>query len=237
MSTPTSDGCFEDTVQLRKHLIDTCRTLQQLGYVIGTWGNVAVRVRDGLLVTPTRLGYDVMTPDDLVVASLDDGSVVRGTRLPTSEVHLHRHICNRRDDLHVLIHNHSPQATAVAVMGLPIPCIAEDQAQILGGAIPCSRYVVSSRHQDFARAAADALGDTAAAVLLANHGVVVGARDLDEALAASRVLEKTATMFLLARAGGSVTTLDDDTAAEERHRYLHKYGTADDFHDPSATSA
>lgn len=198
-----------------------------MGYIIGTWGNVAVRLTDGLLVTPTRMNYTTMTPDDLVVCNWD-GEVLRGRRLPTSEMHLHRLILAARADLGALIHNHSPQAAALACAGVSLPCIAEDQAQILGGAVACSEYVVSSSHLPFAEEARRAFGNVAAAVLLANHGAIIGGVDLPEALAASAVLEKTAGMYLAAAAVGGAKTLPLDIVAEERHRYLFKYGSADD---------
>ena len=219
---------FEDAPELRQQVIGTCLQLKKMGYIIGTWGNVGVRVQQGLLVTPTCLDYDEMKPEDLVVVSWE-GTTLSGHRLPTSEVHLHRLLLSKRSDLGVLIHNHSPWASSVACAGKAIPPIAEDMAQIIGGEVQCSRYVVSSKHIAFGEAALEAMGTSVTAALLANHGVIVGGRSLQEAVATSAVLEKAAKMFVLGECLGGSKALPPEIVEEERHRYLYKYGTAEDF--------
>ena len=55
---------------LREEIISTCRWLRQEGFVFSTWGNVSVRMPDGnILITPSRVDYDEMQPEDLVVLS------------------------------------------------------------------------------------------------------------------------------------------------------------------------
>ena len=71
-------------IAIKAEIIQTCRKLEQIGFVVGMWGNVSVRVPEGLIITPTRLGYDVMTTYYFVTVSLE-GAVVAGHRLPSSE--------------------------------------------------------------------------------------------------------------------------------------------------------
>ena len=164
---------FEDTAELRREVIGTCLELKEMGYIISTLGNIGVRVRQGLLVTPTRVEYNEMRAEDLVVVSWE-GDTLGGHRLPTSEVHLHRIVLGSREDLSVLIHTHSPWASSVACTGKAIPPIVEDMAQFIGGTVHCSRYVVNSGHIAFAEAALEAMGQSVTAALLANHGAIVG---------------------------------------------------------------
>ena len=78
-------GCPEDSPELRREVIESCRWLLEKNLTIGTWGNISVRLNDGnILITPSKVGYDVMRPEDLVVLA-PDGRIVDGFRLPTSE--------------------------------------------------------------------------------------------------------------------------------------------------------
>ena len=75
-----------------------------------------------------------------------------------------------------------------------------------------------------AEAAWEAMGENAAAVLLSNHGPVVGGRDLAEAVVAARVLEKAAQLFVISESIGGCTNIPSEMVNEERHRFLFKYG-------------
>jgi L-fuculose-phosphate aldolase len=220
-------GGIDDTIGLRQEIIAACLRLRDLGYFIGTWGNIGVRVRQGLLVTPTRLDYAQMQADDLVLVDWE-GRRIRGNRLPSSEMELHRQVLALRGDLAAIVHTHSPFATAVAAAGRCLPVFVEDLAQIIGGEVRCSHYVPGGRHRELAAAACAALGQQSSAALLANHGAVCGGRDLAEAVVAVEVLEKAAHTFILAQALGGVREIPKSLVAEERERFLHKYGTPAD---------
>lgn len=217
----------EDTVELRSSVIAACLRMRELGYFIGTWGNIGVRTQRGLLVTPTRLDYDLMRPDDLVLVDWQ-GQRIGGHRLPSSEMELHRQVLMHRTDLGAVVHTHSQYATAIAAAGRSIPACVEDLAQIIGGAVRCSTYVPGGRHRELATAACAALGETSAAALLANHGAICGGRTLAEAVVAAQVLEKAALVFILAESLGGAVTIPASLVAEERDRFLHKYGTPAD---------
>ena len=219
---------FQDTPELRRTIVRTCLRLLELGYFIGTWGNVSVRTGAGVLVTPSRINYEVMGPKDLVLLSWE-GKKLRGEKLPSSEADLHRIILKNRPDLAALIHSHSPWASSVAAAGKSIPVISEDMAQIIGAKVCCSKHVRGGRHIDMAQAAWKAMGRESSAVLLANHGAVVGGRDLSEALVAAQVLEKAAMMFINASVLGGSKVIPEGPVQKERQRYLFKYGTDKDF--------
>ena len=82
---------------------------------------------------------------------------------------------------------------------------------------------------DSAEAALEAMGQSVTAALLANHGVIVGGCDLREAVAASAILEKTAKMFVVGECLGGAKVIPPEIVEKERHHYLYKYGTAEDF--------
>jgi L-fuculose-phosphate aldolase len=219
----------KDASELRWEVIRACFTMRdKLGYFVGTWGNISVRIEDGLLVTPSRMKYEEMKPEDLVVVGWE-GGVIRGERVPTSETELHRQILLARPDLGALIHSHSPWASVFACARRAIPVLTDDMAEVVGGEVRCSHYVPAGRHRELAKAARDAIGPDACVVLLANHGVVAGGRDLAEAIIASQFVEKAAMILIQAEALGGAVPISESLWREERNRYLYKYGKPEDL--------
>ncbi|MBQ7726631.1 MAG: class II aldolase/adducin family protein, partial [Clostridia bacterium] len=87
---------MNDCKELRKEVIDTCLWLKSQGLLFSTWGNISVRLDDGnILITPSKVDYDIMMPEDLVVLS-PEGKQISGTRLSTSEREIHRRVMNKR---------------------------------------------------------------------------------------------------------------------------------------------
>ena len=210
----------------REAVVALCRRLEAEGLVVGTYGNVAVRTRDGLLVTPSRVPFAHLTPDDLVAVGLD-GTLAQGQRIPSSETSVHRLVLVARDDVHAIVHTHALHATAASCLGEAIPPIVEEQAQVLGGTIPCTRYVPAGDHRALGDEVSRTIG-AANAVLLANHGVLACGRTLDEAYFATVVADRVARMWLLARTARAVVTIPDRHVRSEHERYRDRYGTAAD---------
>ncbi|MCC6613170.1 MAG: class II aldolase/adducin family protein [Anaerolineae bacterium] len=212
--------------ELKQAVIDACLTLQAMGYIIGTYGNASARVPEGLIVTPSRVDYATITPDDMMVVSLD-GQVLDGHRIPSSETSVHRLIYNARPDVGAVLHTHSLYASAASCLHETIPVIVEEQSQVIGAEIACSEYVPAGQHLALGQVVAKALGGSNG-VLLANHGSVACGRDVADALFAAQVLERVAQMYLLTRAAGSPVPIPDEHVRSERDRWLYKYGTMAD---------
>ena len=220
---------FEDSPTLRQEVIDTCFYMRdKLGYFVGTWGNIGVRLTDGLLVTPSRMNYDEVTTDDLVVIAWE-GGVIRGTRTPTSEMELHRQVMLERPDIGAIVHSHSPWASVCACAHQSIPVLVDDMAEVIGGEVHCAKYAPAGHHVELAENARQAIGPDATCVLLGNHGVVAGARDLAEAIIASQFVEKAAMILIQAANIGGAQPIPEDLWRWERHRYLYKYGKPEDL--------
>lgn len=213
-------------LSLKVEMIAKCRRLEELGYFVGTWGNMSVRVPEGFIVTPSRVQYAVIEPSDFVTVSLD-GTVVGGHRVPSSETEIHRAVLNKKTNAGAIIHSHSPYATAVSCLHQSIPVFVEDMAQIIGGEVRCTRYIPAGQHRRIAEEVGGAIGEENA-VLLANHGVLCCGRDLEEALVANQILEKAAFMMLAAGGREKVIPIPEEFVRSERHRFLYKYGTVED---------
>ncbi len=67
-----------DYFKERNLIIETCLWLQEKELVIGTWGNVSLRLNNNLiLVTPSRVEYEEMVPEDLVVVDMAGKKVLK----------------------------------------------------------------------------------------------------------------------------------------------------------------
>lgn len=209
----------------RRQIIDMCLRLQDMAYFLGTWGNVSMRVGDKILLTPSRVSYEQMKPDDIVVIDLA-GNKVEGERNPTSEKEVHRKIYEARSDVHAVIHAHTKSAMAASVLEIDeVPCVVEEMSQLLGGSIPITeQYVKAEDHAQLGAVAASALKDRKA-VILRNHGPVACGATLEEALLAVRVQEKACQLYLQsASTGHTIRKIPTESVASEHYRYLYTYG-------------
>lgn len=210
--------------KIRCDILKGCRWITDKELVYSTWGNISVRFGDGLLLTPSKMDYNIMTPDDMIYMDFD-GKIISGSRVPTSEREIHRLIMKRRSDINAVVHTHSPYACAAAAAGINLPALIEEIPQLIGGMIPCTlRYIEGGRHLELAEHVAETIGDSVNAVLIRNHGPVVCGRTLDEALYACLVVEKAAQITLILKGGTAFTPIPDNSVSEERNRFLYKYG-------------
>src|SRR3546814_13694558 len=71
---------------LRREIVETCRAMNARGINRGTSGNVGARCGDRLLITPSGLPYEAMSPEDIVALPLDaDDGRYEGALAPPSE--------------------------------------------------------------------------------------------------------------------------------------------------------
>ena len=110
------------------------------GLVIFTWGNVSGIDREkGLVVIkPSGVDYDVMTPDDMVVVDLMTGERVEGRLKPSSDTPTHLVLYRAFPEIGGVVHTHSTYATAWAQAGIDLPNIGTTHADYFHNAIPCT---------------------------------------------------------------------------------------------------
>ena len=156
-------------LKARRAIIDAARRMNALGLNHGTSGNVGFRVGERLLVTPSGLDYDAMTPADIVEMGFDGTHA--GDRRPTSEWRFHRDILASRPEVDAVLHSHAVHCTALAVHGMEIPAVHYMVAAAGGTTIRCAPYRTPTT-QALSDVAVEALEERRAC-LLQNHGVIV----------------------------------------------------------------
>ena len=95
-------------------LITAARRMLALGLTQGTSGNLSLRAAGGMLITPSAVPYETLTPEMIPLLPLDGASAFRGAYRPSSEWRFHRDILAARPEVGAVIHNHAPYATGLA---------------------------------------------------------------------------------------------------------------------------
>lgn len=210
-------------LDVKKKIIEVCLWLQEKDLVVGTWGNVSVRVGETIVMTPSRIAYDDMVPEDLVTIDYD-GNVIEGFRSPTTEREVHRLIYLARQDVGAIIHYHPLYASAMCAVGEAIPPILEEMTQLIGGEIPTTpEYIRAGLHEELGAAAAKYIGKKNA-ILLRNHAPVCCGKDLDEAKVCCQVVEKAARCYIELKNKFEIKVIPDEMIKLERHRFIYDYG-------------
>ena len=114
--------------------------LPKHGLVTFTWGNVSGvdRERDLMVIKPSGVEYEGMSPDDMVVVDLKTGKRVEGKWKPSSDTDTHLALYRAFPAVGGIVHTHSRWATTFAQAGRPIPAMGTTQGDYFYGDIPCT---------------------------------------------------------------------------------------------------
>ncbi len=128
----------------KQEVVETAQQMSEKGLVVGTSGNVSLRFKDSdgrnvIAITPSGLRYDIMRPDDIVIVDLE-GQRIEGELAPSIETMLHTGIYKMRKKVNAIIHTHPVYGSVIAVAGLEIPAILDDQVTQIGGEIKVAQY-------------------------------------------------------------------------------------------------
>lgn len=201
----------------RQQIADYGRKLINDGLTTGTGGNLSLFNRElGLFaIKPSGMEYAEITSKDVVVMDLH-GRIVDGDRKPSSEVGMHRILYEKRLDINGVVHTHSPNATALSCLGLPLPAIHYLIAFSGSHEVPCTPYVPFGT-PELAQLAWDFLGK-GYGVLLGNHGLLTAGPTLDYAYSATEELEFCCELYLktLALGGGKILSKEDIAVVLEK---------------------
>lgn len=184
--------------QLSRKIIDTCLEMTRLGLNQGTAGNVSVRYKEGMLITPTGTPYELLTEDSIVY--VDNNGKHEEGKLPSSEWHFHLAVYQARSDVDAVVHNHAINCAAVSILEKPIPPFHYMIA--VGGTdhIPCVPYATFGTHK-LAEYVKEGIKESKA-ILLAHHGLIAAEQNLDKALWLAHEVEVLAQWYMKLLATG-----------------------------------
>lgn len=136
--------------QLKEEVCAANLDLVKTGVVIYTWGNVSGISEDRkyMVIKPSGVDYNGMSPEDMVVVSVETGKTVEGKWKPSSDTNTHLELYRRYSFIKGIVHTHSSNAVAFAQAGMCIPALGTTHADYFYGDIPCTRELTLEEVND-----------------------------------------------------------------------------------------
>jgi len=204
---------------LRQSVVDHCRKLNETGINQGTSGNISVRCRDGMLISPSGMPYDQMRAEHVVFADFD-GRYQGGTK-PSTEWRFHADIFRTRPETQAVVHAHPTYCTVLAIRRLDIPPLHYMVAAAGGSNIRCADYATFGTSQLSRNALAALEGRDAC--LLANHGMIAIGSSLAKALWLAVEVEALARQYVISMQIGGPELLSEAEIQRVLEKFRH-YG-------------
>ena len=210
---------------LRREVAELHAELPRWGLVVWTAGNVSARVpgHDLLVIKPSGVGYDELSPEAMVVCDLH-GNLVDGDRAPSSDTAAHAYVYAQLPEIGGVVHTHSTYATAWAARGEPIPCVLTMMGDEFGGEIPIGPFALIG-DDSIGRGIVETLRThRSPAVLMQNHGPFTVGWTARDAVKAAVMCEEVARTVHIARQLGEpipIPAVDIDALYD---RYQNVYG-------------
>jgi L-ribulose-5-phosphate 4-epimerase len=226
MSTAES----REVTELRETVCALHAELVRNNLVAWTSGNVSARVpgQDLMVIKPSGVSYDDLTPENMVVCNLD-GKPASGGFKPSSDTASHAYIYRELPEVGGVVHTHSTYATAWAARGEAIPCVITAMADEFGGEIPLGPFAPIGDDK-IGRGVVETLrGHRSPAVLMKSHGVFTIGGSATAAVKAAVMTEDVARTVHIARSLGAqsfgeLTPLPADQVDALHARYTNHYG-------------
>ena len=196
---------------IKKEVYEANMKLVEYGLVLFTWGNVSQIDRESGLVVikPSGVPYEKMTPDDMVVMNLS-GERVEGALNPSSDTPTHLELYRRFPDIGGVAHTHSTFAVSFAQAACGIPPFGTTHADFAFGEIPCTRDLTKEEIEGeyelntgkviaecFEKGGIDY--NAVPAVLVHSHGPFTWGKNGLKAAENSAILEEVAKMAYLSK--------------------------------------
>ncbi|MBP2172062.1 L-fuculose-phosphate aldolase [Methanococcus voltae] len=166
--------------------VDICRKLYERKYVVGSGGNVSIKVGNLVFITPTGHILGLMEKEKICIVDMD-GDILKGK--PTSELNMHLGIYKNRKDVNAIVHTHCMYCTAFSNMDKKIDLITPE-GQL---------FIRKIDYVDYYPCGSMELANTVSkcgesAIVLKNHGLVTLGENILEAYLKTEVVEELAQM-------------------------------------------
>ena len=197
--------------ELKQEIIRYGKLAEEKNLTPGISGNMSARFGDKILITSSGSANGYLSEDDFAVIDFE-GNVVEGTKKPSSEKLVHTAFYKMREDVNYILHMHSPFLSSFASAGLALdePIMAENVFYF--GQIPLAEYGLPSS-VDLAEKTSKYFNEYNA-VLMANHGFIVGDKTIEDAFYKLVLAESYAQVVLNTRLLNGAKLLTDEQVKE-----------------------
>ena len=181
------------------------------GLTAGLSGNISCRMGENVIITSTSTPNGYLNSDDFTIIDINGNQISEGEKA-SSEKFLHLEFYKLRDDINCIFHVHSPYLTAFAAAGialdkniLPEIVYAYDKIPIADYALPGSMELVKNTAKYF---------PNYDAVLMQNHGVIIGGKNLNDTFLKLELCETYAKTVIFAKILGGAKILSEEQVKE-----------------------
>ena len=184
-----------ELLDAKKHIIRISRDLHEIGLLVRTWGNISSRVDDDhMLITPSGIRYEDLTPEMIVQVRISDLSY-EGDYKPSSELKVHAAAYKSRKDCGFIVHTHQVFATCAGTLGLKKVFSYFDDEDVT---IPVAPYAMPGTDK-LAENVARTLNKYSETngIIMANHGTLCLGRNSNEAVYEAEKMESACNDFLI----------------------------------------
>jgi L-ribulose-5-phosphate 4-epimerase len=216
--------------RLRSEVCSLHAELTRYELVVWTAGNVSARVpgEELMVIKPSGVGYEDLTPQSMVVTDLYGSPVDSGwgnpDLSPSSDTAAHAYVYRHMPEVGGVVHTHSTYATAWAARAEPIPCVLTMMGDEFGGEIPVGPFALIG-DDSIGQGIVDTLKNSnSPAVLMQNHGPFTIGKDARSAVKAAVMCEEVARTVHIAQQLGEPKPIDQRQIAALYARYQNVYG-------------
>jgi L-ribulose-5-phosphate 4-epimerase len=207
--------------ELKREVYEVLLELPKNGLVALSSGNASGREGEYVVIKPSGVLYDKLSPLDLVVVDLE-GKVVEGSLKPSVDTKTHLYIYQHMEHVKGIVHTHSPYATSFALLGEPLVIYLTEMADTFGTDVPISDYAPVGG-EAIGKEVVSKIGESKA-ILIRRHGVFTIGGSPTDALKAAVMLEHSAKIVHLALLRGKPQRMSKEEIRETYRRYRDKYG-------------
>lgn len=188
--------------QYKTQVLDYCQDLTRKGYLVGTGGNISMRIEGegALAITPSSMDYLTLTTDDICIYTFEK-DVIAGEHAPSVEMAMHIAVYQNRPDVNAVVHTHQPYASTYALINESIPALFDEQVANLGNRVDIVPYGMSGTVELLENIAVQ-LDNNCNAYILQNHGILCLGVTLEKAALNVLLLEKCARVYYYALTSG-----------------------------------
>ncbi|WP_066630635.1 class II aldolase/adducin family protein [Labilibacter marinus] len=178
------------------------------GMTTTSGGNISIKDENGdIWVTPSAIDKGTLTEKDIICVK-SDGTII-GDHKPSSEFPFHKAIYDVRPEIKAVIHAHPPALVSFSIVrDIPNTNVIP-QAKEICGSIGYAPYGMPGSEELGDKIAAQFKGSENMAVIMENHGTVLGGSDLLDAYTRFETLEFCARTIINAKAIGEPVYLTD----------------------------
>ena len=190
-------GILMSESQLKKQVALFAKLVWDRKLTDGTGGNMSIRNKDKIYITPTSTIKHFLTENDIITID-KNGNKIEGEKEPSSERRMHIKIYEKASDVNAIIHAHPRYATSFAVTFQKLPVYALPESALVLDPITYIEYQMPGT-QEFADAFAKGLEEGSRVFVLQNHGVTVAGKDIEEAYMKLETLEFLAEVSVISK--------------------------------------